>query len=120
MGCDEPCAKGEEQYAITCVSCDGSEIDPATGETCEVCTGHRYPGFQPQRRCPRSQMTGPIASALDALAWVRRGMLPVTGGTGSQSPTFLQFVAVFESEVSRVEAERQEQERLKSLRRGNK
>ncbi len=65
-------------------------------------------------------MTAAIAAALDALAWVRRGMLPVAGGTGNQSPTFLQFVAVFESEVSRVEAERQEQERLKSLRRGKR
>lgn len=61
-------------------------------------------------------MTPAISVALDSLAWVRRGMLPVPGGMSDQSPSFLQFVATFESEIHRVEAERQEQERLKSMR----
>ena len=116
MGCDAPCVEGEEQYAITCTVCDGSAIDPATGGVCANCDGHRYPGFLPQRRCPRSQMTPSISVALDALAWVRRGMLPVPGGMADQSPSFLQFVATFESEIHRVDAERQEQERLKAMR----
>jgi hypothetical protein len=62
-------------------------------------------------------MTQSISVALDALAWVRRGMLPVPGGMADQSPSFLQFVATFESEIHRVDAERQEQERLKAMRR---
>jgi hypothetical protein len=44
-------------------------------------------------------------------------MLPVPGGMADQSPSFLQFVATFESEIHRVDAERQEQERLKAMRR---
>ena len=43
-------------------------------------------------------------------------MLPVPGGMADQSPSFLQFVATFESEIHRVDAERQEQERLKAMR----
>lgn len=116
MGCDEDCAAGAEQYAITCTRCDGSGTDPETGGLCGRCGEGRYVGYLPQRRCPRSQMTPAISMALDALSWVRRGVLPEDGGMMAQSPSFLQFVSTFEGEIHRVEAERQEQERLKAMR----
>lgn len=116
MGCDSPCESGAEQYAITCTRCDGSGTDPESGGICEKCGDNRFLGYLPQNRCPRSHMTPAISQALDALAWVRRGVLPETGGMADQSPSFLQFVGAFEGEVHRVEAERQEQERLKAMR----
>ena len=95
-GCDAPIPDGDQKhYGVRCPACDGRA---GAGVYCERCDGTDTPGFLHMKRCAASHLTPDIATALQALTWVRDGFLPEDGSLGSQAASFVAFRALFEQE----------------------
>ena len=106
-GCDQPIPDGQRaQYAIRCPGCDGAA---AHGTECSLC-GQDNPGFLHMRRCPASQASPDVLSALDSMTWLtQHHLLPAEGGLGEQTISFVDFRAVYEREKAETIREQQKE-----------
>ena len=96
-GCDQPIPEGQRaHYAIRCPRCDGAA---SYGTACSLCGDSSSPGFLHMRRCPASQASPDVLSALDSMTWLsQHNLLPAEGGLGEQTMSFVDFRALYERE----------------------
>ena len=108
-GCDRDISEGSRaRYAIKCPVCDGLRVVGVGRIECTYCEKEgMFRGFVPIRRCPASHYSPDLTRALNALVFMRceGGAPPEPGGMLDQSPTFLQFLNVFNAESTMIQRE---------------
>jgi hypothetical protein len=87
-------------FGPTCERCDGSKLDPDTGESCQLCEGR---GDKWVYRCPASQMTVETNALVRMWGPYQNGLLPDEGGVYDQSACFVRAMGVLATEKAAIE-----------------
>jgi hypothetical protein len=72
------------------------------------------PGVGPLTTCPVNYVTPDVAAVLSCWSAFKNGVLPRAGGLLDQAATFVEAINILESELSKLQKEKFEEERAKA------